>query len=224
MNSSASELQHRRLIAPAWHTFCLLAMLAIFSVLSAYLRMGSAAPRLGHLLLFPVVIAFEWMTFAFAFWRPDEAFAHYVKSAVRNPGALLWDIPIALLLSAISFLLGPVMVRILGQTGWGALEGMRPHSGFEISPWIVMALSAGVCEETVFRGYLQQQFSAWTGSVSVGVFAQAACFGLAHAYQARKNIVLIFVLGCVFGVFAVCRKGLRANMIAHALVDVLSAF
>jgi uncharacterized protein len=186
--------------------------------------MGSAAPRVSHLLLFPVVIAFEWTTFLFALWRSNRAFADYLARAARNSRALLLDIPIALLLSAMSFLLEPVMVRVLGQTGWAPLEGMHPRNAPEIALWIAMALSAGICEEAIFRGYLQQQFSAWTDNVSVGVFAQAACFGLAHAYQAWKNIALIFVLGCIFGVFAVWRKGLRTNMIAHALVDVVSAF
>jgi membrane protease YdiL (CAAX protease family) len=31
---------------------------------------------------------------------------------------------------------------------------------FEIAVWIVVALSAGFCEELIFRGYLQRQFSA----------------------------------------------------------------
>jgi uncharacterized protein len=224
MNSPAQEPPLRGSIAPARHTVCLLAIVAAFSVLSAYLRMGSAAPRVSHLLLFPIVIAFEWTTFFFAPWRSNRAFRDYLARAARNPRALLLDIPIALLLSAISFVLVPLMVRVLGQTGWASLEGMHPRSALEMVLWIVMSLSAGVCEEAVFRGYLQQQFSAWTDSASVGVFAQALCFGLVHVYQGWKNVAVIFVLGCIFGVSAVWRKGLRANMIAHALVDILSAY
>lgn len=199
-------------------------MLAIFSWLSAYLKMGSATPKLGHVLLFPIVIAFEWTVLAFTLWESNTAFVGYVGCAFRNPRSLLLDIPVALLLSAISFLVAPVMFRALGQTGWASLEGMRPRNGLEIAVWIVMALSAGVCEETVFRGYLQQQFFGWTRHASVGVFGQAVVFGLSHGYQAWKNMVLVFVLGCIYGVFVPLRKGLRANMLAHAGVDILSAF
>ena len=46
------------------------------------------------------------------------------------------------------------MVRVLGQTGWVSMEGMRPNNGLEIAAWIVAAISAGIVEETVFRGYL----------------------------------------------------------------------
>lgn len=199
-------------------------MLAMSSVLSAYVRMGSATPRLGHLPLFSIVIAFEWALFAFTLWNSNTAFTGCVLRAAQNPRSLLWDIPVALLLCAISLLIAPVIVRVLGQTGWPSLEGMRPRNGLEVALWIVMALSAGICEETVFRGYLQQQFSGWTRNVSIGVFAQAVVFGLSHAYQGWKNMVLIFVIGCIFGAFAALRKGLRANMIAHALGDILAGF
>ena len=87
-----------------------------------------------------------------------------------------------------------------------------------------MSISAGICEETVFRGYLQQQISGWTGHAVVGVFGQAAIFGLCHAYQGWKKVALIFVWGFAFGACVWRRKGLRANIIAHAAVDSLAAF
>jgi len=34
-------------------------------------------------------------------------------------------------------------------------------------------------------------------------------------------VVLIAVWGCVFGLFVWLRKGLRANMLAHAVIDLL---
>ena len=42
-----------------------------------------------------------------------------------------------------------------------------------------------------------------------------------HAYQGPKKMVLIAVWGCVFGLFVWLRKGLRANMLAHAVIDLL---
>jgi len=35
----------------------------------------------------------------------------------------------------------------------------------------------GICEETIFRGYPQQQFMALTKSASVGILVSAATFG-----------------------------------------------
>jgi membrane protease YdiL (CAAX protease family) len=73
----------------------------------------------------------------------------------------------------------------------------------------------------VFRGYLQRQLAGWTGSTTIGILWQGVIFGLGHAYQGPKKVVLIAVWGCVFGLFAWLRKGLRSNMLAHAAIDVL---
>lgn len=56
-----------------------------------------------------------------------------------------------------------------------------------MSLWIVMALSAGFCEELIFRGYLQRQISDLTDSAVAAVLLQALLFGLAHGYQGIKE-------------------------------------
>jgi membrane protease YdiL (CAAX protease family) len=171
-----------------------------------------------------IVIAFEWLLVAFIAWKSDAAFVHYFLRVARNPRSLPVDILVALLLSVLSFLVPLVIVRVLGSADWPSLEGMRQHSILEIAEWIAASLTAGICEEIIFRGYLLQQVSAWTGSATIGVCCQAAVFGIWHGYQGWKNIVLIVALASLYGAFAVWRKGLRANMIAHAVVDILSAF
>jgi uncharacterized protein len=211
-------------VAPAWHTLCVLALLAILAALLAFLRMGSTTARLSNLGLYPVIIVCEWAIFAFTLRRSDTAFAGYIGAALRNPRALLWDVPLAVLLAAILVLISPVLVHVLGETGWVSTQGMLPKSALEIAVWIVMAITAGICEETIFRGYLQQQITGWTGYVVFGIVGQALLFALCHAYQGWKNVALISVWGCVFGVFAWLRKGLRANMIAHAALDIFSGF
>ena len=87
-----------------------------------------------------------------------------------------------------------------------------------------MAISVAICEETGFRGYFQRQLSGWTGHLVFGVIGQAIIFGLSHGYEGWKNIVLIALWGWIFGVFAHRRKGLRAIMLAHAVLDIAAAF
>ncbi len=211
-------------VAPVWHTCCLLAILAVLSGLSAYLKVGSHNPEHGHLPLYTIVILSEWAELGFCLWRTDQAFVSYVSRAVHDPRALLLDILTAVILSAISYAVVLGLIRILGPNGWGSVAGILPSNNLEVAAWIVMAMSAGICEEVVFRGYLQQQFSGWTGHLSIGIFGQAAIFALAHGYQGWKSMTLIFALGCIYGAFVRLRKGLRANMIAHAGMDILSAF
>ena len=81
-------------------------------------------------------------------------------------------------------------------------------------------LTAGFCEEAIFRGYLQKQFHALTGSAAIAVLAQAILFGIAHGYQGLKNVIVITVLGLLYGLLALARGILRPGMIAHVWSDV----
>src|ERR1700722_5922874 len=165
-------------IAPPWHTACVLLMLAGFGWLSIFLRVGSDHERVGNIALYVIVIAFEWALLAFCLWRTDVEFVGYVGRVMKNPRALLWDIPVAVVLSGFLLLITPLIVGVLGQAGFASMQGMYPKGATEIALWMVMSITAGICEETIFRGYLQQQFSGWTGSVVFGIIVQAVVFGV----------------------------------------------
>jgi membrane protease YdiL (CAAX protease family) len=98
--------------------------------------------------------------------------------------------------------------------------GVHLMLGPEIFVWILVSITAGFTEELQSRGYLQQQFHALSGSIVVAVLGQAAVFGLMHSYQGWKQVMVISVLGVLYGALAAWRRNLRANMIAHAWSDV----
>lgn len=113
------------------------------------------------------------------------------------------------------------LLNLLGPASTAAtVDGLLPRSLIEIVLWIFLCLTAGFCEEAVFRGYLQKQFHALTGSIVIAVILQAMVFGMVHAYQGWKNVVVITVLGLLYGVLAAWRRNLRANMISHAWSDI----
>lgn len=89
---------------------------------------------------------------------------------------------------------------------------------------MVLSLSAGICEESLYRGYFQRQFMALTKSVPAGILLSAAAFGGAHAYQGFRPAFQIGLLGAMAGVLAHWRKSVRPGMIAHTLQDVLGGF
>ncbi len=49
------------------------------------------------------------------------------------------------------------------------MQFILPHGAAEIVLWLALSVSAGICEETIFRGYLQRQFMAWTKSAPAGI-------------------------------------------------------
>jgi uncharacterized protein len=224
MSDSTKNEPSPHAIASVWHTLGVLVLLTMLALLLIYVRMGSSAARISDIPLYLLVIVCEWTIFAFILWKTDRGFMAYVMRVFAKPRSLWWDIPLVLVLSSILIFGSPFVVDLLGESGWVSTQGMLPKGRFEIAVWVLMAVTAGICEETIFRGYLQQQFAGWTGHVIFGVMVQAIIFGLCHAYQGWKNMTLIFVWGSVFGVFAWLRKGLRTNMIAHTALDIFSAF
>jgi membrane protease YdiL (CAAX protease family) len=100
-----------------------------------------------------------------------------------------------------------------------AVDSLLPKSLIEISLWILLCLTAGFCEEIAFRGYLQKQFHAFTGSIAIAVVLQGIVFGIAHGYQGWKNVVVITALGILYGMMAAWRRNLRVTMISHAWSD-----
>ena len=110
--------------------------------------------------------------------------------------------------------------RVLGASSAKTVDSLLPKSLLEILVWIATSITAGICEEMAFRGYLQRQFQALSGNVVVAVLAQGVIFGLFHSYQGWKNVVVISVLGILFGALAAWRRNLRANILVHAWADV----
>ena len=106
-----------------------------------------------------------------------------------------------------------------GPGGAKTVDSLLPRSLLEILIWTATSITAGVCEEMAFRGYLQRQLHALSGNIAVAVLAQGLVFGLFHSYQGWKNVVVISVLGVLFGALAAWRGNLRANIMVHAWAD-----
>jgi uncharacterized protein len=109
---------------------------------------------------------------------------------------------------------------LLGASSAKTVSSLLPQSLLEILIWIGVSITAGICEELAFRGYLQRQLHALGGGVVAAVLGQGLIFGLVHSYQGWKNVVVICVLGILFGALAVWRRNLRANIIVHAWGDI----
>ena len=101
---------------------------------------------------------------------------------------------------------------------------MAPHTALQLLVWFAVSLSAGLCEEIIFRGYLLQQLSAWTQRPVVSIFLGALLFGSVHLYEGLGAILPLAALAVVFG-FVVhhCKGDLRAVVVAHTLQDFIVA-
>lgn len=106
------------------------------------------------------------------------------------------------------------------------------HQGYDISAapsrlvqWIVVviaAASAGICEETGFRGYLQQPIEARHGP-GVAILISAVLFTIFHLNKAWMMVgmtPIVLGAGMLLGLIAWSSRSLVFNMIGHTLMDI----
>jgi membrane protease YdiL (CAAX protease family) len=182
----------------------------------------SATASPNRIFFYGVTVLYEWLLFVL------------VVAAVRRSGAsvitvlgdhwhsvrqVLRDFGIAAGFWIVAAMLLWIFGWLLRTATLGRNVSMLPQRGIELTLWIVLSVSAGICEETIFRGYLQRQFMALTKSAAAGILLSAAAFGVAHAYQGFRMVILIGLYGAMFGTLAHWRGSVRPGMIAHAWND-----
>jgi membrane protease YdiL (CAAX protease family) len=84
----------------------------------------------------------------------------------------------------------------------------------------VVALSAGLCEEVVFRAWLLNALHELGLSELVLVGTASAVFGLAHHYQGVIGIVVTGLLAVVFCGLYFASGTLWVPIVIHAIIDV----
>ncbi|MGA2726592.1 MAG: CPBP family intramembrane glutamic endopeptidase [Terracidiphilus sp.] len=113
-----------------------------------------------------------------------------------------------------------LLAATAGANSAKTVDSLLPHSLLEIAIWIAASVTAGVCEEMAFRGFLQRQLHALGGNIAGAVVGQGLVFGLFHSYQGWRNVVVISVLGILYGTLAAWRRNLRVNIVTHAFTDI----
>lgn len=221
-------------IAPYWHTALLVLLIAGVSYLSANAASrvtdSSSAVRLTQ---YFATIIWLWVLLAFTYlgvrlgrtttmteliggkWPTFEDFLLDLAIA-----AGFW-VAAALTLAGLGYVMGLASPEQTAEAR-RTLQFLAPHSAREYLIWIGLSLSAGICEETIFRGYLQRQFGLIARNAIFGIALSALIFGIGHGYQGGKRMLLIAVYGAMFGILAHWRKSVKPGMFAHAWHDIFS--
>jgi membrane protease YdiL (CAAX protease family) len=104
-----------------------------------------------------------------------------------------------------------------------AVRVILPTTPGEMRAFSALAVTAGVCEEILYRGYLLYYLrQVLPGAAAVA--AAIAVFGLAHAYQGRRGIILTGFAGAVAMAFYLLTGSLAASIVLHATVDLANGF
>jgi uncharacterized protein len=101
-------------------------------------------------------------------------------------------------------------------------RGLLPQSRAERVTFLGLALTAGLCEEFLYRGFTIAVFVRLGLSGFLGVLLSSILFGLAHLYQGRGGLIGTMILGLLFGTLRVLTGTLIAPIFCHSAVDVVA--
>ena len=214
-------------VAGVVHTLVLLLLLAAVAVAGYFSTHRQSADHNPHRWVFYVTtMAWEWLVFGYIYWglrRRGKSFRNIAGDRWRGATNFFLDIAIAFGFWIAALFILSLVAHVVHATGMAeAARILAPQNYLESILWVALSVTAGICEETIFRGYLQRQLVAWTRSAPVGVILSALLFGAGHIYQGTKSTVVIAVYGLLFGILAEARQNLRPGMMVHAWHDAIT--
>jgi membrane protease YdiL (CAAX protease family) len=103
----------------------------------------------------------------------------------------------------------------------GKLDFFLPATHEERTWFAAAAITAGICEEILYRGFLIRYLSdgPWHFGLALAVVASSVFFGLGHGYQGVSGIITTGVVGAVMAILFLATGGLWVPMVLHAFID-----
>ncbi len=155
---------------------------------------------------------------AVAAWLPAPAIVGPVLGVAVTAFLALALLPLA------QSLRGPRWRRAYAaavRRNYSDISGFLPNNATERWAFILISLTAGVCEEVLFRGFLIRFLRDGGPAIPlIGALAlSSAAFGLGHLYQGFKGVMTTTVAGIVFGLLFLLTGSLIPGIVLHALVD-----
>ena len=231
---ASQSAEERSAIAPWWHTTILLVLLAVWAVMSH--GRSSADRSSHHIELYLSSAMMSWMLLgsvvAGIYCRRD----FFRNAFERNQLSWSFEVMRGFGIYATVFVMFGLVQGALYLTHFRSsfdrtvVEAMAPRTALEMLAWTALSVSAGICEELVFRGYLLQQSIGWirrcvqspVTAQGIAAVATSVLFGSLHLYEGGGGALLITLLGFAYAIIALRIGNLRAVIIAHILQDLLA--
>jgi len=187
--------------------------------------------KMDRLSLYASTIAFQWLAAAVILWRTS---AHGIRAAqlgLAIPSPRL-TIAAAIVLSILILLNQIFSLRRIAANP-AEIRGILPQLALKVFPqddverlaFFALVSTVALCEEMIYRGFVQFVFQSWSGgAIIVGIVGSAGIFALAHLYQGRRGLVSTSVIGLLFSAIRAWTGSLLAPLVAHFVADLAAGF
>jgi membrane protease YdiL (CAAX protease family) len=100
-------------------------------------------------------------------------------------------------------------------------DPLMPRTPGERQGFTVVAITAGICEELLYRGFVLWYLSVWTGPV-LAVVISSALFGFAHLYLGVAHVVRTALVGLILALIYLAVGALWPVILIHAAMDLVA--
>ena len=183
--------------------------------------------KMDRLSLYASTLAFQWVAAGVILWR---ASTHEIRTselglAIPSPALV---ITVSVVLSAL-ILLNQIMGlrRLVAHPE--KIQGILPQLALKLFPqdnverlaFFALVATVAVCEELIYRGFVQRVFQDWShGSVVLAIIGSATFFALAHLYQGRRGLISTLTIGIIFSTIRAWTGSLLPCIVAHFVADI----
>ena len=216
-----------------WDFWLIFSALGVFLPWRGRVRMKKllAMPHVSsmeRLVLYASTIAFQWLAAAMVGWRV------WVRGYTAQQLGLILHDRVTLLIAGI---IGAAVIATLQWLNLrrvsrippesrGPLQAIAerilPQTAVELPPYFALAITAGLCEEFLYRGFAMAALTQAGLSAWLVVLVSSILFGLAHSYQGRGGIVMTFVVGLALGASRLTYNSLVPAIFWHSAIDIVA--
>jgi uncharacterized protein len=196
--------------------------------------------RMRHFMAQPVVsdrerirlyistILFQWLLAVVVAWRASARGLTFAQL-----GLAMEPLTSTVLLTLIGATLIAVAhwmnLRRLAGSNHPAAEKLRamaarlfPQSAKETIFFTILAVTAGICEEFIFRGFVIAALFGAGLPGWIAVIVSSLMFGAAHLYQGKGGSVGTGLLGILFASIRIAYHSIFPVVIWHAVLDIVA--
>lgn len=191
----------------------------------AFQRQSQVDPRRARLRFWKLTISSAWPLVAVgaALWvAHDRSWTSFGLSV--PDGWRLWAsiVLILLLVAYYAYAVAAVArssdARASVRHQFGELSAVLPHTRTEMHWFAGVALTAGFCEEFLYRGYFIWAFSPWLGWWGAAALS-LPFFAIGHLYQGWSGVLRTGLVGALLTLVVAIFGSLWPAIALHVLID-----
>ena len=182
--------------------------------------------KMDRLSIYASTITFQWLAAVIILWRTRAHGITLAQLGVAIPKPAL-AITIAIVLATLISVNQIYSLRRLVAKP-SEIKGVLPQLALKLFPrdaverliFFALVVTVAMCEEFIYRGFVQRAFQDWAGGyVVAGILGSAVFFALAHVYQGRKGLTTTLIVGGIFSVVRAWTSSLFPTIVAHFIAD-----